>query len=183
MYYKVKMQHDEDSLVSLSRMQYDLFCTSNRIVRSLLSILFIVLGLVYASNWWGILLVAYGCYLTTSTYSSATHTAHKLTDQIKASGCGFPASEYVFEEDKLRIITLPEREELDALPYASIARMGEDAGNFYIFRDSYGGYMIPKETLGEQEQAFRQFMLTKSGQTFRSRQAPIMRLISKLSHR
>lgn len=183
MYYKVKMQHDENSLVSLARMQYDLFCTGNRVARSLLSIVFIVLGLVYASNWWGILLIAYGCYLTTSTYSSATHTAHKLTDQIKASGCGFPCSEYIFEEDKLRIITLPEREELDALFYASIARMGEDTGSFYIFRDSYGGYMIPKEALGEQEQAFRQFMLAKSGQAFRSRQAPIIRLISKLSHR
>lgn len=183
MFYKIKMQHDEDSLVSLSRMQYDLFCTSNRVVRSLLSLVFIILGIVYASNWWGILLVAYGCYLTTSTYSSSNHTAHKLADQIKASGCGFPCSEYLFEEDRLRIITLPEGEELDALPYAQILRLGEDTGNFYIFRDTYGGYMIPKETLGDEAEAFRQFLVSKTGQRFYSRQAPIIRLLSRLSRR
>lgn len=181
--YKVTMQHSEESLLSLSRMQYDLFCKSNRIVRSLLSVLFIVIGVAYASEWWGILLVAYGCYLTTSTYSSSTHTAHKLAAQIKASGCGFPCSEYVFGEDSLRIITLPEREELDALPYPSILRMGEDTEYFYIFRDSYGGYMIPKAALGEQVQEFRQFVTSRSGQLFRSRQAPVLRLLSKLSHR
>ena len=181
--YKVKMQHNEESLLSLSRMQYDLFCKSNRIVRSLLSVFFIILGLAYSSAWWGILLIAYGCYLTTSTYSASNHTARKLAAQIKASGCGFPSSEYLFEEDRLRIITLPEREELEALPYSSILRMGEDTEHFYLFRDSYGGYMIPKAALGEQLQDFRQFLASRTGQDFRSRQAPILRLISRLTRR
>ena len=44
-FFEVKMQHDEDSLVSLAHMQYDLFCTRNRAARSILSILFI--GMLY----------------------------------------------------------------------------------------------------------------------------------------
>ena len=91
-YYKIEMHHNEKTFESLSRMQYDLFCASNRITRTILSILLIAGGIINLSEWWGILLAAYGCYLTTSTYSSANHTAHKLADQIKKSGMPFPAS-------------------------------------------------------------------------------------------
>ena len=73
-YYKIEMHHNEKTFESLSRMQYDLFCASNRITRTILSILFIAGGIINLSEWWGILLAAYGCYLTTSTYSSANHT-------------------------------------------------------------------------------------------------------------
>ena len=79
------MQHDEKTFEALSRMQYDLFCSSNRITRTILSILLIAAGIVNFTQWWGILLAAYGCYLTTSTYSSANHTAHRLAEQIKNS--------------------------------------------------------------------------------------------------
>ena len=68
--YTIKMQHDEKTFEALSRMQYDLFCSSNRITRTILSILLIAAGIVNFTQWWGILLAAYGCYLTTSTYSA-----------------------------------------------------------------------------------------------------------------
>lgn len=86
-YYKIEMHHNEKTFESLSRMQYDLFCASNRITRTILSILFIAGGIINLSEWWGILLAAYGCYLTTSTYSSSNHTAHKLAEQIKKAAC------------------------------------------------------------------------------------------------
>ena len=78
-YYEVTMQHSADSLLALSRMQYDLFCTRNRIVRTILSAVLVIIGVLNYSAWWGILLLAYGCYLTTSTYVSPDRTAHKLT--------------------------------------------------------------------------------------------------------
>ena len=80
--FEIKMQHDEDTLEAMAHMQYDLFCKSNRIVRSLLSVGFILLGVVNHDTWWGILVIAYGCYLTTSTYASANHTARKLIAAI-----------------------------------------------------------------------------------------------------
>ena len=74
-YYQANMQHTEKTLEALSHTQYDLFCTNNRITRTILSVVFIAAGILNLSQWWGILLAAYGCYLTTSTYSSANHTA------------------------------------------------------------------------------------------------------------
>ena len=105
--YTIKMQHDEKTFEALSRMQYDLFCSSNRITRTILSILLIAAGIVNFTQWWGILLAAYGCYLTTSTYSSANHTAHRLAEQIKNSGMPFPSSRYEFSDDHIEIYVLP----------------------------------------------------------------------------
>lgn len=183
-YFEIKMQHDEDTLEAMAHMQYDLFCKSNRIVRSLLSVGFILLGVVNHEAWWGILVIAYGCYLTTSTYASANHTAHKLTKQIKDSGMPFPASRFRFQEGAMHIISLPEEREInDPLPYSAVCRMGQDFRYFYIFRDRYGGYMIPRAALGERQTEFRDFMEKKTGQVFQVRRSPFLKLRAWLRKR
>ena len=182
--FEVEMQHTEESLQALSHMQYDLFCTKNRIVRTALSLGFVVLGVVYFSHWWGVLAIAYGCYLTTSTYASANHTAHKIAGQLKESGMPFPHSRYLFGKEAIRIISLPGDEELDPLPYSQVCGLGEDNRNFYIFRDRYGGYVLPKEKLAGREEAFRSFVEGKTGKFFRRRrQTPIRRLIQWMKKR
>lgn len=182
--FEVEMQHTEESLQALSHMQYDLFCTKNRIVRTALSLGFVVLGVVYFSHWWGVLAIAYGCYLTTSTYASANHTAHKIAGQLKESGMPFPHSRYLFGKEAIRIISLPGDEELDPLPYSQVCGLGEDNQNFYIFRDRYGGYVLPKEKLADREDAFRSFVEGKTGKFFRRRrQAPIRRLMQWMKKR
>ena len=50
-YYEVTMQHNADSLLALSRMQYDLFCTRNRIVRTILSAILVIIGVLNYSAW------------------------------------------------------------------------------------------------------------------------------------
>ena len=182
--FEVEMQHTEESLQALSHMQYDLFCTKNRIVRTALSLGFVILGVVYCSHWWGVLAIAYGCYLTTSTYASANHTAHKIARQLKESGMPFPHSRYLFGKEAIRIISLPGDEELDPLPYSQVCGLGEDNQNFYIFRDRYGGYVLPKEKLADREDAFRSFVEGKTGKFFRRRrQAPIRRLMQWMKKR
>ena len=182
--FEVEMQHTEESLQALSHMQYDLFCTKNRIVRTALSLGFVILGVVYFSHWWGVLAIAYGCYLTTSTYASANHTAHKIAGQLKESGMPFPHSRYLFGKEAIRIISLPGDEELDPLPYSQVCGLGEDNRNFYIFRDRYGGYVLPKEKLADREDAFRSFVEGKTGKFFRRRrQAPIRRLMQWMKKR
>ena len=162
-YYEVTMQHNADSLLALSRMQYDLFCTRNRIVRTILSAILVIIGVLNYSAWWGILLLAYGCYLTTSTYVSPDRTAHKLTAQIKQSGKPFPCSRYCFENGGLHIFAMPENKELDSLPYSEVERVGENASYFFIFRDQFGGYMVPKDALGDKVDGFRKFIEEKTG--------------------
>ena len=82
-YYDITMRHTEKTFESLSHMQYDLFCKSNLVGRNILGTVIILLGILEQENWWAILLVAYGCYLFTSKYSSANHTAHKLAKLFK----------------------------------------------------------------------------------------------------
>ena len=184
MEYRVEMRHTEKSFEALAHMQYDLFCVGNRVARSLLSLGLVILGVVNFSQWWGVLITAYGCYLVTSTYSSANHTAHKLTKQLQENGLDFPASRYVFKKKAMEIISLPEEKPLGKpLAYADILRLGEDREYFYIFRDRYGGYMIPKAALGEREEAFRDFLEEKTDQTVLGRSAPVVRLLRRMRRR
>ena len=175
--FEVKMQHDEDTLVALSHMQYDLFCTRNRVARSVLSVLLVLIALLYGGgSWWSLLIIAYACYLTTSTYASSNRTAHKLAEQLKAANLPFPASRYIFEKDSMRIVTLPDGEELTPLPYSKVEQLGEDLKAYYLFRDQYGGYMIPKAELGDREDDFRKNIQERTGKKFIRRLTPIRRL-------
>lgn len=175
--YEVTFTHDEQTLEKLSRMQYDLFCRSNRITRWVMVAALVVLGLYYSEKWWGILLIAYGCYLITSTYSQANYTAHKIAKQLQDANMPFPSSRYEFWDDGMDIFTLPEQERLgDRLAYHQIARIGEDDKYVYVFRDQYGGYMIPKAALNGESQAFRNFIQEQTGQSLRKRVAPVVRV-------
>lgn len=181
-FIEVHSQHDEDTLVALSHMQYDLFCTRNRTARTLLSVFLITFALLYGNNsWWALLIIAYSCYLLTFTYASANRTAHKIADQIKAADLPFPASIYQFDDKAMHIISLPEKEELDPLSYDSVLQMGEDMDAYYLFRDSYGGYRIPKKELGEREEEFRTFVQNKTGKKFLRRLTPLRRFLDMIN--
>ena len=176
-YYKVEMQHTDESFEALAHMQYDLFCQKNKITRTILSVVCILAGVLNYESWWGILLVAYGCYLTTSKYSAANHTAHKLSKQINDMGAPYPASRFLFQDDSVEIVSLTTLDaESDNLDYSEIFRLGEDYKYFYIFRNQYGGYMIPKEELSEKQSDFKYFIQAKTGKTFRYRAVPVIRL-------
>ena len=62
------------------------------------------------------------------------------------------------------------------VPYKKVYRMGQDFKYFYIFRDQYGGYMIPREKLGDRQYEFRDFMEKKTGQVFQVRRSPFLKL-------
>lgn len=182
--FEVTMQHSEKSFEALAHMQYDLFCKGNRVSRTILSFIFILVGVMNFSEWWGILVAAYGCYLNTSTYASANHTAHKLSAQIKEAGMDFPASRFLFREKAVEIIALPETgEKGDMLAYSDILRLGEDMYYYYIFRDQYGGYMIPKAELDDRVDGFRQFLEKKTGLTVRVKASPLVKLLRRVSGR
>ena len=120
--------------------------------------------------------IGYGCWLMTSTYAASNRTAHKIADQLEAAGQPLPASRYVFEKDRMRIFDLNDGEELDALPYGEVLRLGEDMGAYYLFRNEYGGYRVPKSGLGEREEEFRRFVQDKTGKLFIRRATPLNRL-------
>lgn len=179
-HYNVTMQHTEETFESLAHMQYDLFCKSNLIVRSILSFGLLLVGILNFESWWGILIIFYASYLNASKYASANHTARKLSKQLKAADMPFPSSRYVFRDNAMETITLPEGTTLgEPLMYKEVARMGEDAQYFYLFRNQYGGYMMPKEQLGEKAEDFRRFLEAKTGQQFVARSAPVVKFLRK----
>ena len=175
--FEVEMRHDRASLTALSHMQYDLFCQRNRMARGFLSLTLIVIAILYGGgSWWSLLIIAYACYLTTSTYASSNRTAHRIADQLEQAGQPLPASRYIFEKNKMRIIDLNSGEELDPVPYGEIFGLGEDRDALYLFHSQYGGYRVPKEALGEREDTFRRFIQNKTGQLFIRRLTPLNRV-------
>ena len=175
--FEVEMRHDRASLTALSHMQYDLFCQRNRMARGFLSLTLIVIAILYGGgSWWSLLIIAYACYLTTSTYASSNRTARRIADQLEQAGQPLPASRYIFEKNKMRIVDLNSGDELDPVAYGDIFGLGEDRDALYLFRSQYGGYRIPKEALGEREEAFRRFIQNKTGQLFIRRLTPLNRV-------
>lgn len=177
----INMKHTEESLRCLSHMQYDLFCKKNLIVRTLIAMVCILLGANNLSSWWAYPLIAYGGYLLASKYSSADHTARKIAAQLRAADGEYPTSRYEFDGQRMRIFALPENEELDPMPYNKIFELGEDREAFYIFRNQYGGYMIPKEALGEKADSLRSLLERGSGKQFINRRARFVGLKRWLS--
>ena len=180
-HYQATMRHNEKTFQLLAHMQYDLFCKKNLVTRTMISIAALAVGIINFSQWWGALLIVYGAYLTSSKYAQANHTAGRIVKGIKEAGLEFPVSRYLFRDNAMEVITMPENTSLgDPLMYDSILKLGEDADYFYLFRDQYGGYMIPKEEMGKEVDDFRFFMEQKTGKTFQTQIAPVFKLLRRI---
>lgn len=180
-YYSATMRHTEKTFEALAHMQYDLFCKGNLVGRNVISFGLMIIGILNYTQWWGLLLIAYASYLLSSKYASANHTARKLAKNIHASGMEFPASRFEFQQNAMNIIALPENVSSgDPLSYDDILRLGEDREYFYLFRNQYGGYMIPKSELGEKTDDFRAFMESKTGKSFNVQAAPFIKLLRRM---
>ena len=83
-FYEAHIKHTEETLTALAHMQYDLFCTGNRIGRTAVAAGLFVFGALNYTQWWGLLLIAYGSYLISSKYAAANRTAKKLAQQIRS---------------------------------------------------------------------------------------------------
>ncbi len=174
--YEAKIKHTEETLTALAHMQYDLFCSGNRIARSAIAAGLFVFGALNYTQWWGLLLIAYGSYLISSKYAASNRTAKQLAKHINESGGEYPSSKYIFEENRMRVITLPNNAELDPLQYSDVAGLGADLNNFYIFRTEYGGYMIPKSELGDKSEEFKKFIERKTGKLFVTKRSRFVKL-------
>ena len=185
--FDVKMKHSEESLLALSHMQYNLFCTRNFVARSILSATLLMVGAYNFRHVWGLMLIAYGSYLMTSKYSASNHQVKKLTDGFKAAGEEFPSSRYQFFDKQIEITFRPgkkDEDKLPPLPYDKLLKLGEDPQFFFLFPHSQGGYCIPKKALGESEDAFRSFVETKTGLRFyRRRPSPLQRVMEWMKKR
>lgn len=176
--YEFTMEHSAGSFEALAHMQYDLFCRVNRVARFLVGIGAGLIGVMNMSVWWGMLLLVYGGYMLSGRYSSANHTARKLSRQLEESGAPYPRTRFLFHEQAVEILDLNDPSAPQVfLKYAEVQAVGEDYRYFYLFRDRYGGYMLPKEQLGEREERFRMDLVERCGRSVQSSSAPALRLL------
>jgi len=180
--FDVTMQHNEKTLLLLSRKQYDLFSGANKMFRSVVGVAGILFGMASSDTWWGFALMAFGCIYMTGTYSGANRKARSLVQAIEDNKMPFPAAKYGFYQDYLEITILPEMEDEapEQVPYGELLCVGEDRNYFYLFRNQYGGYMIPKEQLNGQVKAFRQHIESSMGQAVRGNRSPFMQMVRQI---
>lgn len=174
-YYEVTMQHNADSLLALSRMQYDLFCTRQpyrphhpqRNTRHHRRVELLRLVGYSAA---GVRLLSHHQHLcVTGSHGAQAHRADKAVRQA------FPLLPLLLRERRLHIFAMPENKELDPLPYSEVERVGENASYFFIFRDQFGGYMVPKDALGDKVDGFRKFIEEKTGKPVALKASPFRR--------
>ena len=63
------------------------------------------------------------------------------------------------------------------MKYKDLERIAEDREYFYLFRDQYGGYMVPKEQLDGREKEFRVFLENATGQFCEKNSAPWVKFV------
>ncbi len=178
--YQATMTHDENTFKLLARKRYDLFHKGNLVGRTIISGGALVLGVMNFETWWGVVLIVYSSYMTSSKYASADHIAKKMVKGIKEAGLEFPTSRYLFRDNAMEVIGMPENVSLgDPVMYDEIQRIAEDAEYFYIFPNAAGGYMMPKAQLGKQEDDFRRFLEEKTKKPFEIKTIPLIRFIRK----
>lgn len=183
--FSFDITHSEETFTALAHMQYDLFCVSNQVARTAISIACILFGLYKSDSWWSLLLIFYGCYLITTRYLSANRTVRKLMAGIKESGMPMPSSRYEFTASGLSITPLPldPDEKASVIPYSEIVRLGEDLKYFFLFPSEHGGYIVPKSLTGENTREFKNFLQQKTGLKFSRRTSPASRLSGYIKRR
>ena len=98
-----------------------------------------------------------------------------------ASGLGYPKSRFLFSQDQVTLSPVPDnKEKRTVMSYQDFCGLGEDLQYFYLFRDRFGGYMIPKEALGEHADDFRDFIEEHTNRRFQSRTAPVIRMLRRI---
>jgi len=180
----VEMTHTRETLTGLARMQCDLFRGKEQVLRVVISLALIGFGTVSMPNWWSYLLMAVGgCHLT-AKYVSANHSANKLISAIEASGQGYPSTRLEFYRDGFAVFALPDHgKEAGPIPYEEIRAVGEDSGNYYIFRDVRGGWVVPRSALGDREKEWRERIETGTGKRIHMPKIPGKELAVRLHNR
>lgn len=181
--YSIIFVHTAETLKLLSRAQYDLFCKSNLYIRTVISIVLIFVSINFLDKWYGPLMLLYGAYLLLSKYMQADYTSRKLVKTIEESGKPFPKSRYDFFNDRMEVYRLDDESNslIDTLYYKDAKGIYDDFVNYYIFRDNFGGYVIPKVSLKDKEDEFREFIEKRTYKEMKSKLPPVVRLIRKIT--
>lgn len=174
--FTINFTHSEQSFRSLAHMQYDLFCRRSQFLRLVIAITTIFIGVIYAGTWWSYLLIAYGTFTILGKYNRVNHTANKLVKTLEDEGLPFPSSIYVFTDNRIRVFSEIDGEELTPLYYKDVLTLAQDRENYFIFKNEAGGYIVPKEQLQDKKNEFAEFIQSKTGKIIVGKRTPALKV-------
>ncbi len=134
----VTMQHTEDTVHRLAKVQFNTYSMGVKVVSMLVSVILLLLGM---SEKFGaatsLVLMALGCWTLTSMNAPARRNAKKIIAQTKGD---LPCSEFRFEE---KGITVCGDGKTDKVEYGKLYSLITDGSYLYLFLNRYSAYMIP----------------------------------------
>lgn len=156
---KINMQHSEQTIHRLAKVQYDTYCMHQKLMTLLISVVLLVLGTLNCFNeTTSLVLIAIGCFTFTGMNAPATRNAKKMIEYAKGD---FPASEYVFGEDSVEISGDGKK---TILRYSEIFGLICDGAYLYLFINRFSAYMVPVNALErEAETELKELLSEKTG--------------------
>ena len=162
---RITMEHTEESVRRLAKVQYDTFSFSVKLLWYAVCLLAILVGfglIVDLGKPLRYIPLAFGCMGIVNIGASGRLRAGKTLEAVRRQG-GFPCTAMTFTEREIQIVERTGGE--NTLEYGGLFRLVEDGEYLYLFINQNAAYMVPKEQL-EDEESFRRFLEEKSGRSF-----------------
>lgn len=141
---KAHMQHTEETIRRLARVQYNTYCQGQKLLSLAISAAFLFAGVLGEfSRTTSLVLIFIGCWSFTEINVPADRNAKKIIDYAKDH---FPVSEYQFEENVIRI--LGDNQET-LLSYDDLYSLISDGSYLYLFISKFSAYMVSLEKMEE----------------------------------
>ena len=165
---EIVMQHSEQTLQQLARMQYNLFHPFTRYFWYLVSGLSVAAGLGLIGDFPQLvryLLLAFGPIAFMNIGATASVKADKTMQAIQRQGGKFPRTVMVFRSKEVFVRETTGNHGAQTLDYSRFIRLSEDKDYLYLFINREAAYMVPVEQLSNPDK-FKRLVESKTGQAF-----------------
>lgn len=162
------MEHTEETVRRLSRVQYDTFSAAAKIAWYLVCIVCLLLGTGLIGELGStpkILLTAFGAVALMNVGATARARADRVLAAIRQKG-EFPRTVLTFREEDILVEERSGR--TDPMAYSSILRLVRDDEYWYLFISRTAAYMLPMTGLAGRMSCaqFEEFLQKKTGLVF-----------------
>lgn len=159
MKFSAQIQHTNDTIYRLSKIQYNNFQLGTKLLWLSISVA-TLLGAVYntENQLLFYLLLFAGCWLMSNANMPAKRRAEKIFESAKGD---LPCTEFSFHGDHFEAAS---EDHSASVRYSDLYALLEDTEYFYLFINRSAGYMIPKDSLSpENPEEFRCLLQDRSG--------------------
>lgn len=167
---QITMQHSEDTVRRLAKVQYNTFSAFGKIFWYAVCILCIATGVGLIGSFndtVNLLLVAFGAIVIVNIGASGKLRADKTIAAVKASGSKYPRTTLAFESSGIQVTEHTDKSANTTLTYSSIIRLTEDDAYWYLFINKVAAYMLPKDSIQspDEREKFVAMLEKKTGLT------------------